>query len=74
MSRHRKGDGRRAHGYTPVGPPAAGVVVERVDDHTLIVRSGELVTDEDADFIGEVLKHHHAARMRAILGIPEGPL
>ena len=47
----RKPDGRKPRVYTPAGPPAAGVTVEQVDAHTLLVRSADPVPEGMTDVL-----------------------
>jgi hypothetical protein len=57
-----KPSGRKPpRGYTPAGPPAEGVTVERVDAHTLIVRSAQPWPDDYVSWLppmlGSLLRH-----------------
>lgn len=66
VTRKRKSDGRRPRGYRPAGPPAVGVSVERVDEHTATLRSHEYLTDETLAFVRDIAENYQRATIEEV--------
>lgn len=68
MARKGKPDGRRPRSYDMARPPATGVAIERVDDHTACIRSADYLTDETLAFLADVAENYQRATIENVRG------